>query len=150
MRDAIRMANCELPIVNCQLSIDLCLPHSVQVAVLIHGDGLGVTYTDHGFGLALVGKVYTDATILGLYIYKGDVVVFGHGMSYAAYLYLDVAIVDTGYHGEMLLYTGVNGIDGELLHLLAAAYDGYLRVYNLLDYIATMLAFEKFYCHNVY
>jgi hypothetical protein len=70
-------------------------------------------------------------------------------MRYTAHLYLDAAIVETSHHGEVLLDTGVNGVHGELLHLLATAYDGNLRVYNLLDYITTMLTFEKSYCHNI-
>ena len=143
------IVNCQLSIVNCQLSINLRLPHAVEVAILIYGDGLTTAYADNSFGLALVRKVDTDAAILGLYIDEADVVIFGHGMGHTAYLYLDVAIVDTGHHGKVLLYTGVNGVDGELLHLLAAANHGNLRVYYLLDYIATMLALEKSYCHNI-
>jgi hypothetical protein len=92
-----------------------------------------------------VGKVDADATILSLYVDEGDVVVFGHGVGHAAYLNLDAAIVEASHHGEMLLYAGVNGVHGEFLHLLATAYDGNLRVYHLLDYITTMLTFEKSY-----
>jgi hypothetical protein len=70
-------------------------------------------------------------------------------MRYTTYLYLDAAIVETSHHGKVLLHTGVNGIHGKLLHLLATAYDGNLRVNYLLDYITTMLTFEKSYCHNI-
>lgn len=135
---------------NSELRIKRSFPHPVEVAILVHGDGLGIADTDYGFGLALVGKVYTDAAILGLYIDEGDVMVFSHRMSHAAYLYLDMTIIDTGHYWEVLLYAGINGVDGEFLHLLSAANHGNLRVYYLLDYIATMFAFEKFYCHNVY
>ena len=59
---------------NYQLSINLRLPHAVEVAILIYGDGLTAAYADNSFGLALVRKVDTDAAILGLYIDEADVV----------------------------------------------------------------------------
>ena len=51
-------------------------------------------------------------------------VLFGHGMSHATHLYLDVAIVHSGYYGEMLLYAGIYGIYREFLHLLTTTYYG--------------------------
>jgi hypothetical protein len=96
-----------------------------------------------------VRKVDADTAILVLHIDEGDVMVLGHGVRHSAHLYLDTTIVQASYHGEMLLYAGVNGVHDQLLHLLATTNDGNLRVYHLLDYITTMLTFEKFYCHNI-
>jgi hypothetical protein len=96
-----------------------------------------------------VREVDADAAILGLHVDECDVVILSHGMRYTTHLYLDAAIIETSHHGKVLLHTGINGVHGELLHLLATAYDGNLRVYNLLDYITTMLTFEKSYCHNI-
>ena len=76
-------------------------------------------------------------------------VILGHGMGYTTHLYLNMAIVHAGHYGEVLLHAGINGVHGELLHLLTTAYDGNLRINNFLDYITTMFAFEKFYCHSI-
>jgi hypothetical protein len=117
----------------------------VEVAVLVYGYGLVGTGAEYSFCLTLMGEVDAHAAILCLHIDECDVVILSHGVRYTAHLYLDMAIIDTCHHGEMLLYAGVNGVHGEFLHLLATAYDGNLRVYHLLDYITTMLTFEKSY-----
>lgn len=122
----------------------------MQVAILIHCDGFVVAYAEHSFGFTLVRKIDTDATILCLHIDESDMVILSHRMSHAANFHLNMTIIDTCHYREVFLHTCVNGVYSELLHLLAAAYYGNLRVYNFLDYITTMLAFEKFYCHNSY
>ena len=125
--------------------LEFSLPHTVEVAILVYGYGLTRASTDFGFSLTLVREVDADATILILQIDEGNVVILSHGMRHRTYFHLDATIVQAGYHGEVLLYTGINGVHGELLHLLATTYDGNLRVYNLLYYITAMLAFEKSY-----
>lgn len=95
-----------------------------------------------------MGKVDADAAVLHLYIDEGDVMVFGHGVRHTTHLHLNTAIVETGYHGEVLLYTGVYGIHSELFHLFSATYYGNLGIYHFLYYITAMFTFEKSNCHN--
>jgi len=120
----------------------------MKITVLVHSDRLGITNTEYSFWLPFVGKVNANAAMFSLHIDEGDVMPLSHRMSHTTHLNLDVAIVDTGHHGEMLLYAGVNGVYCELFHLLTTTYHGNFRVYNLLDYITTMFTFEKFYSHN--
>jgi len=120
----------------------------MQVAILIHGHRLVVACAEHCFGLSSVREVDAHAAILGFYIDECDMVLLSHGMSHAAHLHLDAAIIDACHYGEMLLHAGVYRVHGKLVHLLATAYYGYSRVNDLLYHITTMVTFEKFYCHN--
>ena len=131
------------------LVLEFSLPHTVQIAILIHSNGFVCAGAEYSFGLAIVSEVDAHTAVFCLYIDEGNVVILGHGMGHCAYLYLDVTIVYASHYGEVLLYTRINGVYSELLHLFAAAYDGNFRVYYLLDYITTMFALEKFYCHNI-
>ena len=121
----------------------------MQVAILVHGNGFVGAGAEYGFGLAIVSEVDAHTAVLSLYIDEGDMVLLGHGMGHGTYLYLNVTIVYASHYGEVLLYTSIHGVYGEFLHLFAATYYGNFRVYYLLDYITTMFALEKFYCHNI-
>ena len=76
--------------------LQLRLPQTVQVAVLVHRDRLVGAYADDSLGF--VGQIDTNTTLLGLDIDKADVVLRQHRVCHATYLYLDVTIIYTGYH----------------------------------------------------
>ena len=122
----------------------------MKVAILVYSDGIVTTSTEYSLGLTFMREVYTHAPVCCLHIDESDVVILCHRMSYTAYLYFDVAIIYTGHHGKVLLYTGIYGIHGELLHFFTTTYYRNLRVNNFLDNVPTMFTFEKFYCHNHY
>ena len=121
----------------------------MEVAILVHSYGFTRAGADLGFGLTLVREINADTAILILQIDESDVMLLSHGMGHGTHLYLDATIVQSSHYREVLLHTSVNGVHGKFLHLLAAAYDGNLRVNHLLNYITTMFALEKFYCHNI-
>lgn len=121
-------------------------PQPVQVAILIHGYDLLIAYADLGFGLIL--QVDADATALGLDVDKYDVVLRKHRVGYAADLDFNLSIAQILDYGHVLFAAGIYRVGDEFFHLLATAYNLDARIYDLLDYIATMTAFVKFCCHK--
>ena len=115
----------------------------MDVAVLIDRNRLG--WADDG-RLRLIGQIYADTTALGLHIDEGYMVLGEHRMGNAADLNLYGILVYARNYGDMLLATRLNGVGNKLLHLLAAAYHCYTRIYDLLYYITAMAALKKL-CH---
>lgn len=66
--------------------LQLCLPQTVQVAVLIYCHWLAAAGADNSLWLIL--EVDADAAIFGLNIDKGDVVLWEHWVWYATHLNL--------------------------------------------------------------
>ena len=119
----------------------------MQVAVLI--DCRNLLVTNRNYSLGLIRKVYLDASTLGLDIDERDVVLLGHGVCHTSYLDLDFTTIEARNHGNVLLVRCINSIRNKLLHLLAAAYNGNLRIYYLLYYIAAVTALIKLCCLNI-
>lgn len=118
----------------------------MQVAILIHGYDLLITYADLRFGL--VFQVDADATTLGLDVDKYDVVFRKHRVGYAADLDFNLPIAQILDYGHVLFAAGIYRVGDELFHLLATANNLDARIYDLFDYIATMTALVKFCCHK--
>ena len=66
--------------------LQLCLPQTVQVAVLVYSYWLAAAGADNSLWLIL--EVDADAAIFGLNIDKGDVVLWEHWVWYATHLNL--------------------------------------------------------------
>ena len=118
----------------------------MQIAILIHSYGAVRADADNSFGPILQIDAY--ATVLGLNVDEGDVVLLGHRVRHATYLNLDLAIIQMLNHRDVLLAATVRGVGHKLLHRLAAAYHINTRIHHLLDHIAAMAALIKLCCHN--
>lgn len=132
-------------VASCYL-LQFALPKTVQIAIFVYGNRLVVADAYHSLGL--IGQIYANTTTFSLNVDKYDMMFWQHRVFYTTDAHLDSAIVDALNNGDVLLSACIYRIGNQLLHLLTAAYNCHARIYNLLDYIATMAAFEKLCCHN--
>jgi len=119
----------------------------VDIAILIDSYRIAVAYSDHGFSPVLAFEIDENAGVFKLDIKKADVVLRKHRVSYAAYLNPDPAVVQAGDDGHVLLAARFHCVRNEFFHLLSAAYDRYLGVYEFRYDVAAMAASVKFRCH---
>lgn len=128
--------------------LQLRLPESMKIAILVYGNGLIIA--NEYLGRRRLRKVYTYAATLCLYIYEGYVVLVGHRMWNATNVYSEATIAKKRNHGHMLLATGIYRIGDELLHLLSTTYHGDFRVHNLMYHISASIALIKFCSHSIF
>ena len=122
------------------------LPESVQIAIFVYRHRL--VGADAELALGLIGQVDTLATVFGLEIYEGDMMLGEHRMSHATDLHLEAAVVKFCNYGDVLLATCVDCSSHQFGHLLATANYRYARIHTFMYYITTMLTVKKFCCHN--
>ena len=118
----------------------------MEVAVFI--DSHGFATADAHLCYWFVFEVYLHATVLKLYIDKSDVVLGEHRVLNATHLNTQFAVVDFLHNGEVFLYACLYGAGDEFGHLLATAEGGYAAINGIDDYVATVVAFIEFGCHN--
>ena len=120
----------------------------MEVAVFIDCHGLATADANLGYGFLF--EVDLHATVLKLYIDKGDVVLGEHRVLNATHLNTQFAVVNLLHNGKVFLYTCLYGAGDKFGHLLATTEGGYAAINGLDNYVATVVAFIKLGCHNRY
>ena len=122
---------------------DLCLPQTVEIAVLIGGYGLVAFGDDKLSHRSLIRlQIYLLIALLGLKNDPLDIVDILHGMGHAADGDSDLIAVHLNF-GDVLFNCAVAGAGDKLAHLLAAADYGDTLVLHEMDYITAMIAYIK-------
>ena len=118
----------------------LCLPQTMQVAVLVSSNHLvagGQSEGDHGLLAGL--QVLELFALLGFQSDPLDGVLFSHGVQGGTNDDLDQAAFHLN-HGDMLFHSGVSGLGDQFDHLFAAADDLGAVILNISNDVAAMIA----------
>lgn len=120
----------------------------MKVAVSVCSDNTCTLYkSKYCFGLVTGMKFCDLDACICLKNYVRDIMLSCHGMLYGTNGNSDDAVLCLHY-GNMLLYCSVSRGRDKLLHLLTATYYRNIRVHDLDDDIAAMLATIKCDCHK--
>ena len=118
----------------------------MKVAVLV--DGNGTVGADAERGLRLFVEVDDLPSVFGFNVDECNVVLGSHRVGYASDFHLDSAIVNSRYYRNVFFCRRINSVCLKFCHLFAASYNRYFAVNNFYYDVATVITFEKFYCHD--